>query len=245
MTFLMSFPKVLRRMISLNNFGELYDALFGFGMTMVVNILKWAGQWPSSIQALAILMIPFKYDLFLRIHLKWLYKSLSRPGADELFHFTIKLMNSSLEKGTYRDVKQKGILLRISSLTCQSYAILKVKCKACHRLFISRHGHLLYLTASIARSLCLWTQFISSQGSHFLLEIFWFLKSKKEYLVFLTILLNCFQFSNLLEVLYMLRSLLQLASHQLLEYTIMLITFEFLAQILSKELVNSLMILSR
>jgi len=36
----MSFPKVLRRMISLNNFGELYDTLFGLGMTIVVDILK-------------------------------------------------------------------------------------------------------------------------------------------------------------------------------------------------------------
>ena len=154
-------------------------------------------------------------------------------------------MNSFLEKGTYGDVKQKGILLRISSLICWSCTILKVECKVCHRLFISRHDHPLYLTASIAESLCLWTQFISSQGSHFLLEIFWILRSKKEHLVFLTILLNCFQSSNLLEVLYILRSLLQLVFHQLLEYTIMLMTFKFLAQILSKELVNSLMILSR
>jgi len=43
----------------------------------------------------------------------------------------------------------------------------------------------------------------------------------------------------------MLRSLLQLVFHQLLEYIIILMTFEFLAQILSKELANSLMTLSR
>ena len=43
----------------------------------------------------------------------------------------------------------------------------------------------------------------------------------------------------------MLRSLLQLVSHQLLECTMMLTTFEFFAQILSKELANSLTMLSR
>ena len=40
MTFSMSFPNVLRRTIGLNNFGKLYDALFGFGVTMVIDILK-------------------------------------------------------------------------------------------------------------------------------------------------------------------------------------------------------------
>jgi len=79
----MSFLKVLRRMIGLNNFGESYDALFGFSMAMVIDVLKWAGQWSSSKKVLAILMIPFKHDLSLRIHLKCLYESLSRLEADE------------------------------------------------------------------------------------------------------------------------------------------------------------------
>lgn len=180
----MSFPKILRRTISINDFGKSYDTLFGFGITMVIDILKWAGQWPSSKQALAILMIPFKHNLFLRICLRCLHESLFRPGADELLHFAIK------------------------PLTCRSCAILKVKYKVCHRSCILRYSYLLYLTASIARSLCLWTQFISFQGLCFLLEISWILRSKKEYLVFLIVLLNCFQSFNLLEVLYMLRSLL-------------------------------------
>ena len=190
-------------------------------------------------------MISFKHDLSLKICLRYFHESLFGLGANELLHFTIELMNSSSEKGTYGNVKQEGILLRISSLTCQSCAVLKVECKACHRSFISRHSYPLYLIALIAGSLCLWTQFISSQGLHFLLEISWILRLKKECLVFLTILLNCFQSSNFLEVLYMLRSLLQLVSHQLLECTVILTTFEFLAQILSKELVNSLTMLSR
>ena len=171
MTFLMSFPKVLRRVIGLNDFGELYDTLFSFGLTTVVDILKWAGQWPSLKQVLPILMIPFKHYLFLKIYLRYLYESLSRPGANELLYFAIELMNSFSEKGIYGDVKQKGILLRISSLTCRSCAIFKDKYKVCHRSFILRHSHSLYLMVSIARSLHLWTQFISFQGPCFLLEI--------------------------------------------------------------------------
>ena len=209
----MSLSKILRRIISLNNFGKSYDTLFGFGMIMVIDVLKWTGQWSSSKQVLAILMIPFKYDLSLRIHLRCLYESLSGPEADKLLYFTIELMNSSLEKRTCGNIKQKVILLRISLLICWSCAILKDECKVCYRSFILWHGHLLYLIVSIVRSLYLWTQFISSQGPYFLLEISWILRLKKEYLVFLTILLNCFKFSNLLEVLYMLRSLLQLVSH--------------------------------
>ena len=43
MTFLTSFPKVLRRKIGLNNFGESYNSLFGFGMTIVIDVLEWVG----------------------------------------------------------------------------------------------------------------------------------------------------------------------------------------------------------
>jgi len=40
MTFSISLPKVLRRTMGLNAFGELYDILLGFGITIVVEILK-------------------------------------------------------------------------------------------------------------------------------------------------------------------------------------------------------------
>ena len=40
MTFSMSFPKVLRRMMGLNDFGESYDSLLDFGMTIVTEVLK-------------------------------------------------------------------------------------------------------------------------------------------------------------------------------------------------------------
>jgi len=40
MTFSMSFPKVLRRTMGPNDFRESYDSLLGFGMTIVVEVLK-------------------------------------------------------------------------------------------------------------------------------------------------------------------------------------------------------------
>jgi len=40
MTFSMSFPRVLRRMMGLNNFGKSYDFLLDFGMTIVIEVLK-------------------------------------------------------------------------------------------------------------------------------------------------------------------------------------------------------------
>jgi len=43
MAFSMSFPKVLRRMMGLNDFGESYNFLWDFGMMMVIEVLKWDG----------------------------------------------------------------------------------------------------------------------------------------------------------------------------------------------------------
>jgi len=55
------------------------------------------------------------------------------------------------------------------------------------------YGWPLYYIASIARSLCFLTQFMSFYGSHFFLTISWIFKSKKLYFVFLTVLLNLLQ----------------------------------------------------
>ena len=70
MTFSMSLPTVLRRIIGLNNLEELYDFLFGLGITTVVDILKCDGQYPKLIQALAIWMIVLRHLLSLRIILR-------------------------------------------------------------------------------------------------------------------------------------------------------------------------------
>ena len=76
-----------------------YDSLLGFRMTIVIDILKWEGYWPSSIHVLAILMILFRHPLSLTIHLRYLYDSLSGPGVNKLLYLAIKLMNSSSENG--------------------------------------------------------------------------------------------------------------------------------------------------
>jgi len=66
----MSFPSILRRMIRQNALGESYDSLFGLGMTIVVDDLKYDSHKPSSKQALAIFMILLKYTLLLMMHLR-------------------------------------------------------------------------------------------------------------------------------------------------------------------------------
>ena len=66
----MSLPRVLRRTISLNDLGESYDFLLGLGMTTVVDFLKYKGQYPNSIQVLAILIMKLRQSLSLRIVLR-------------------------------------------------------------------------------------------------------------------------------------------------------------------------------
>jgi len=44
MTFSMSLPKVFNKTMGLKDLGESYDSLFSFGMTTVVDILKYEGQ---------------------------------------------------------------------------------------------------------------------------------------------------------------------------------------------------------
>ena len=94
---------------------------------------------------------------------------------------------------------------------------MNVEWRAFQRSSISRHWQLLYLMDSIVGNLHLLTQFISSQGPRFLLAISWILLLKKIHFVDLTVLLNTFQFSKFLVVLYLFRAWLQLLFHQLLE----------------------------
>ena len=111
--------------------------------------------------------------------------------------------------------------------------MLNDKWRAFHKSSILIHRCPLYLIASTAGSLYLLTQFISSQGLPLLLDISWIFWLKKDCLEFLTVLLNCFQFSMHLVDLYFSRSYLQFSSYQLLECLVMLMTFEFSFHILS------------
>jgi len=66
---------------------------------------------------------------------------------------------------------------------------------------------------------------MSSQGPRFLFAISVILRLKNDLLVFFTVLWKDFQSSRLFKDLYLLRSLLQLLSHQLLECLVMLVSF--------------------
>ena len=66
MTFSISFPNMLRRIIEQNIFGKLYTSLFDLGMIINVKFLKCEGQNLRLIQVLVILM-KFTMDLSLVI----------------------------------------------------------------------------------------------------------------------------------------------------------------------------------
>jgi len=53
----MSLPRVLRRTIGQKAFGWLYDVLFGLGMIIVDEILKYLGQYPRLMHELAMLIM--------------------------------------------------------------------------------------------------------------------------------------------------------------------------------------------
>ena len=84
---------------------------------------------------------------------------------------------------------------------------------------------------------------MSSQGPCFLLAISWILRSKKNYLDDLTLLLNSFQLSRLLVDLWLLNARLHSLFHQLLKRFVILTCFEFILHVFSrldaKELVVS------
>jgi len=87
MTFLMSFPNVLSKTMGWKDLGKLYDSLFSFGMTIVIEDLKCDGYQPISKHVLAIFMILPRQTLLLIINLRWHQESLLGPRTDKLLHF--------------------------------------------------------------------------------------------------------------------------------------------------------------
>ena len=87
--------------MGLKDLGELYNILLGFRMTMVVEFLKWLGQYPILIHALAIVTMFFKYILSLTTRLRCSHNNLLGPGANKLLHLMIVLVNSSSENNDY------------------------------------------------------------------------------------------------------------------------------------------------
>ena len=104
-------------MIGQKDLKESYIALLGLEMMIVIDILKWDGQCPKLIQALAISMNLLMYSLFLIILLIWLQVNLSELGANKLLHFAIVLISSSSENGAYTLVFLLGISFRSWKLT--------------------------------------------------------------------------------------------------------------------------------
>ena len=92
--------------------------------------------------------------------------------------------------------------------------------------------------ALVAKRFLFLTQFMSSQGPHFLLAISSIFLLKKFCLVFLTILLNIFQSLSYLDCLYIFKSLQQLLSHHTLEYLVIFMTLECSSHILLILLAN-------
>jgi len=119
MTFLISLPVVFRSTISLNNLGELYDDLLGFGIMMVNEILKCKGQKPNSIQMFVIAIMFFKHVLSLRTILRCIHDNLSGPGVNILLHLNKVLVNSSPKNGAQEEVEYDPSLFKTSLSTLQ------------------------------------------------------------------------------------------------------------------------------
>ena len=226
-TFSISFPSVLRSTIGLKDLGESYAALLSFEIKIVIKFLKWLGQYPISIQALAIAMMFPRYVLSLTTYLRYSHNNLSGLGADELLYLTMALVNSSSKNGDHDKKWYRFNSFNTFSSTWQNWAVLNEEWRACQRSFNSKHRQPLYLIISMAGRLHLLTQLMSSQGPCFLLVISWIFWSKKALFVFLTVFWKVFQSSIFFKDLYFARSLLQLSFHQLFECFIMLTIFEF------------------
>ena len=70
MTFSISLLTVLRRTIGLKALGKLYDFLLGLGIMTIVDLLKCEGQYPTSIQALVMLIMTLRQSSSLKIVFK-------------------------------------------------------------------------------------------------------------------------------------------------------------------------------
>jgi len=161
-TFSINFSNMFRSTMGLKNFGESYNILLGFGITIVIEFLKWLGQYPILKHVLAIAMMFFKHVLSLMMCLKCSHESLSGPGTDMLLHLTIALVNSSSENNVHSSEEYKYNSFSMLSSIWQNWVVLNEEWRAYYRSSESKQGWPLYLIVSMAGSLCLLTQLISS-----------------------------------------------------------------------------------
>jgi len=173
------------------------------------------------------------HSLFLMVLLIWLQVNLSGPRADELLHFSMVLMSSSLENEVQDSVSLSGISSKSWRLTSWNWAELKELWSMFYKSSNLMHSHLLNWITLTTKSLYFLTQFINSHGPHFLLVISVILSSKNTHLDFLTVFLKFFQFSRLQNCQYLSRFLWQSSFHHILEYLVILTILECLNQIFS------------
>ena len=228
MTFLMSLPKVFRRMIEQKDLEWSYVCLLGLGIVTIVDLLKWFGQYPRMIQALAMLVILLRQSSCLRMDLRYHHVNLSSSGTNKLLHLFIAYLSSSLENRFQKVINLLPISLRTSTSTCLWSTVLNEEWRAFQRLLGKRHGWLSYLMASVVDNFCLLTQSISSHGPQLLFTTSWILSLKKDLLVVLTTFLYIFQFSGLLVVLYLSKAQPHSSFHHCLECFVILIHLAFL-----------------
>ena len=126
------------------------------------DILKWDSQWPKSIQASAILMMFQRYTSFWMMFLICLQDNLSSLEVDALLYFETALLNSSSENSFQIVASLLGISSSRSMFIWWCYTELNNKWSACYKSYNSRYGWPSYWIASIAKSLCFFTQFMSS-----------------------------------------------------------------------------------
>jgi len=136
-----------------------------------------------------------EHFLFLMIILMCLYNNLSGPEADELLYFSMACLSSFLENGYQGCFALADISSNRLVSTCQLWAELNDPCKAFQKSSSLMQGWPLKWIALIAGSFLFLTQFINSQGLHFLLVISSIFPSKNSCLALLMVFLNFFQSS--------------------------------------------------
>ena len=142
---------------------------------------------------LVMLMNFLRHVLSLIILLRYFQESLSGIEVKMLPYFLIALLSSLLEKRTHVITFLSGSSSKSCRSIWQFWAELKDMWSALNRSSSLLYEQLLYQMALTTRSLYLLTQFMSSQGSYFLLDISWIFESKKLNFDLLTIPLKYFQ----------------------------------------------------
>ena len=149
MTFSISFPSMLRRIMGQKILSELYTSLFGLGIMIDINFMKYKGQNLRLIQVLAMLTKLVIHLLLVIKNLRWFYDKWSSSRRDELLHFLIVSVNSVLEKGGHSDWGLDRILSSNFKLIWWFWAELKVWERACQKSSNSIYGYPLNWIASM------------------------------------------------------------------------------------------------